>query len=56
MVYSSPVNNTGELPERIENRCQVVLTKPEIFKKVRKSLTRRCEACVEIKGHVEKLL
>jgi hypothetical protein len=54
LVYSAPIT---ELKQRVENACQEIRVKPGIFDRVRTSVRRRVESCVEMHGnHTEHLL
>jgi hypothetical protein len=56
-VYSAPINDFEVLQQRVENAYQEIQVKPGIFDKVRTSLQRKAESCVEIHGnHIEHLL
>ncbi|CAK9800957.1 hypothetical protein ANTPLA_LOCUS2625 [Anthophora plagiata] len=62
LVLSSPINDLEELSlnklcNRIHHVCQTIRQKCGIFERVRDSVKRRCQACVEMEGrHVENLL
>jgi hypothetical protein len=56
-VYSAPINDLEVLQQRVENACQEIRVKPEIFYRMRTSVRRRAERCVEMHGnHAEHLL
>ncbi|XP_026828181.1 uncharacterized protein LOC113562592 [Ooceraea biroi] len=56
-VYSSPINDLEELRNRIHNACEIIRQRHRIFERVRESVRRRCQACMEMEGgHVEHLL
>ena len=56
LVYSTPVNDVESLRQRIVNGCETIQNTPGIFQRVRQSMLRRAEACVESHGgHFEHL-
>ena len=57
LVYATPVETVEDLTARIFNACEVVQHTPGIFERVRQSMVRRCNACIELGGrHFEHLL
>jgi uncharacterized membrane protein len=57
LVHSAPINDLEVLQQRVENTCQEIRVKPGIFDRVRTSVRRRAESCVEMYGnHTEHLL
>ncbi|GFW00350.1 transposase-like protein [Trichonephila clavipes] len=56
-VYETPVNSAEELEERISAAAGEIRNTPEILSNVRRSMKRRCEACITCGGrHFEHLL
>jgi hypothetical protein len=54
LVYSAPINDLEVLQLPIENASQGIWVKPGIFDRVRLSVQRRAESCVEMHGnHIE---
>jgi hypothetical protein len=51
LVYSAPINDVQVLQQRVENACQEIRVKPGIPGRVRKSVLRRDESCVEMHGN-----
>jgi hypothetical protein len=47
LVYLAPINDLQILQQRVENACQKIRVKPEIFDRVRISVRRRAESCSE---------
>jgi hypothetical protein len=57
LVYSALFSDLEVLQQRVKNACQEILVKPGIFDRVRTSVRRRAESCVEMHGnHIENLL
>jgi hypothetical protein len=57
LVYATPVETVEDLTARIFNACEVVQHTPGIFERVRQSMVRRCNACIELGSrHFEHLL
>jgi hypothetical protein len=57
LVYLAPINDLEVLQQRVQNACQEIRVKPGIFDRVRTSVRRRAESCVEMHGnHREHLL
>jgi hypothetical protein len=57
LVYSAPINDLEGKQQRVQNACQEIRVKPGIFDRVRTSVRRRAENCVEMHGnHREHLL
>lgn len=50
LVYETPVDSEEELVARIVVATGEVREKPDIFKKMRNSMRRRCEACITAGG------
>jgi hypothetical protein len=50
LVYSAPISNLEVLEQRAETACQEIRVKPGIFDRVRTSVRRRTESCVEMHG------
>jgi hypothetical protein len=56
LVYGAPVNSGEALHHRIVDACQTVRNYPGIFERMRWSMIRRVEACIESHGgHLEHL-
>ncbi|GFY24861.1 transposase-like protein [Trichonephila clavipes] len=51
LVYETPVNSAEELEERISAAAGEIRNTPEILSNVRRSMKRRCEACITCGGH-----
>jgi hypothetical protein len=57
LVYAAPVDNEEALHHRIVDACQTIRNYPGIFERMRRSMMRRVEACIEsYGGHFEHLL
>lgn len=57
LVYSSPIENIEVLRQRIRGAFQQIRETPDIFERVRGSMIRRLQACVDSHGaHFEHLL
>jgi hypothetical protein len=57
LVYAAPVDNEEALHRRIVDACQTIPNCPSIFERMRRSMMRRVEACIESHGgHFEHLL
>ena len=57
LVYTTPVNTVEELRDRIVESCNTIRNTPGIFQRVRESLNRRLEACVNVDGgHFQQFL
>ncbi|GFT32354.1 transposase-like protein [Trichonephila clavipes] len=50
LVYETPVNSAEELEERISAAAGEIRNTPEILSNVRRSMMRRCEACITCGG------
>jgi hypothetical protein len=50
-VRSAPINDLEVLQQKVENICQEIGMKPGIFDRVRISVRRRAESCVEMQGN-----
>jgi hypothetical protein len=56
-VYAGPVDNEEALHHRIMDACRTIRNCPSTFERMRRSMMRRVEACVESRGgHFELLL
>ncbi|EZA56517.1 hypothetical protein X777_03552 [Ooceraea biroi] len=56
LVYSTPVPDVAPLRQRIVNGCDIIHNTPGIFQRVRQSMRRRAQACLESnEGHFEYL-
>lgn len=57
MVYSVPISNVQILRQRVEMGCQQIREMPGIFGRVRQSMRKRIEKCIEVEGqHFQHLL
>jgi hypothetical protein len=57
LVYTSAVDTVEELQHRIESACQQIRNEPGVFEKIRNSMHRRVQCCVQMQGqHFEHLL
>jgi hypothetical protein len=57
VVSAAPVDNEETFRRRIEDSCQSVLNYPGIFERMRWSMMRLVEACIESHGgHFEHVL
>jgi hypothetical protein len=56
-VYSARVSDLEVSKQRVENACQEIRVKPGIFDRVRTSVQRGAESCVEMHGnHTEHVM
>lgn len=57
LVYTTPIENVEELRNRIIASCRTIRQTPGIFERVRQSMRRRIEACIEVEGrHFQQFL
>jgi hypothetical protein len=57
VAYAAPVDNEMALHHPIVDACQSIRNYPGIFDRMRRSMMRRVEACIESHGgHFEHLL
>jgi hypothetical protein len=57
LVCAAPLYNEEALQHRIVDACQSIPNYPGIFERMRRSIMRRVEACMECRGgHFEHLL
>jgi hypothetical protein len=57
LVYAAPVDNEETLQHRVVDARQTIRNCPGIFERMRRSMTRRVDACIESHGeHSECLL
>jgi hypothetical protein len=49
-VYKDPIENEGHLIDQINNACNIIRNKHNIFPGVRRSLIRRCNLCLDHNG------
>jgi hypothetical protein len=57
LVYTSAVDTVEELEDRIEGACQQIRNEPGVFERIRNSMRRRVQCCVQMQGqHFEHLL
>lgn len=50
LVYHTPIMTLEELRNRIIDGCETIRNTPGIFERVRNSMRRRAEACIEARG------
>ncbi|GFS83580.1 uncharacterized protein TNCV_1657911 [Trichonephila clavipes] len=50
LVYETPVNSAEELVARISAAAGEIRNTPEMLSNVRRSMKRRCEACITYGG------
>ncbi|GFX31730.1 uncharacterized protein TNCV_170631 [Trichonephila clavipes] len=50
LVYETPVNSAKELVARISAAAGEIRNTPEMLSNVRRSMKRRCEACITCDG------
>ncbi|GFU55042.1 hypothetical protein TNCV_425501 [Trichonephila clavipes] len=53
LVYETPVNSAEELVARISAAAGKIRNTPEMLSNVRRSMKRRCEACITCGGLME---
>ncbi|GFX53366.1 uncharacterized protein TNCV_2946061 [Trichonephila clavipes] len=51
LVYETPVNSAKEFVARISAAAGEIRNTPEMLSNVRRSMKRRCEACITCDGH-----
>ncbi|GFU70442.1 retrovirus-related Pol polyprotein from transposon 297 [Trichonephila clavipes] len=51
LVFETPVNSAEELVARISAAAGEIRNTPEMLSNVRRSMKRRCEACITCGGH-----
>ncbi|GFX58471.1 hypothetical protein TNCV_214001 [Trichonephila clavipes] len=56
LVYETPVNSAEELVARISAATGEIRNTPEMLSNVRRSLKRRCEACITCGGRTRMRL
>jgi hypothetical protein len=57
VVYETPVPDIVELRRRLTQGCEDIKATNEVFERIRRSLLRRAETCVEIdRSHFEQYL
>jgi hypothetical protein len=56
LVYAAPVDNEEALHHRTVDACQTIRNYPGNFERIRRSMMRRVESCIESHGHFEHLL
>ncbi|GFT56148.1 transposable element Tc3 transposase [Trichonephila clavipes] len=54
LVYETPVNSAEELVARTSAAAGEIRNTPEMLSNVRRSMKRRCEACITCGGHVAR--
>ncbi|GFU14777.1 hypothetical protein TNCV_2806981 [Trichonephila clavipes] len=52
LVFETPVNSTEELVVRISAAAGEIRNTPEMLSNVRRSMKRRCEACITCGGPI----
>jgi hypothetical protein len=56
LVYTSAVDTVEELQHRIKSACQQISNEPGVFERIRNSMWRRVQCCVQMQGqHFEHL-
>jgi hypothetical protein len=56
-VYETPIDSVEDLVARLSVAAASVREIPGVFEKVRQSMRRRCEACINVGGRTfEQLL
>jgi len=50
LVYATPVETVEQLQQRIFDSCRTIQNTAGIFERVRQSMVRRCNACIEAGG------
>jgi hypothetical protein len=56
LVYTAPVDNEVTLHRRIVDGCQIIRNYPGIYERMRQSMMRRVETCIDSHGgHFEQL-
>lgn len=50
LVYKTPVQNVEDLKNRIQESCDTIRNTPGIFERVRGSMIRRLNSCIEVGG------
>lgn len=57
LIYTNPVENIDDLRNRIVAGCETIRNSPGIFHRIRNSMRRRVDACIEAEGgHFQHLL
>lgn len=57
LVYKTPIQNVEDLRNRIQESCAIIRNTLGIFERVRQSMLRRTNACIEVGGgHFQHLL
>jgi hypothetical protein len=51
LMYTSAVDTVEELQHRIEGACQQISNEPGVFERIRISMQRRAQCCVQMQGH-----
>ena len=47
LVYATPVDHVDDLPPRIVDGCNTIRTTPGLLARVRQSMLRRCQLCLQ---------
>ncbi|EFN73558.1 hypothetical protein EAG_11370, partial [Camponotus floridanus] len=56
IVYKTSIDNVEILRQRVEDGCPEIRAIPGILEKVRQSMMRRVEACIQVRGsHFEHI-
>jgi hypothetical protein len=50
VAYATPVNDAGDLWERVQSACQVIRDDNLVFERICQSCVRRAQACVPNEG------
>lgn len=57
LVYATPVDRQEDLLARIQDGCDQIRNMPGVLGRVRNSMIRRCNVCIQVGGsHIEHLL
>uniref|UniRef100_A0A6P7GMR5 Uncharacterized protein LOC114344564 n=1 Tax=Diabrotica virgifera virgifera TaxID=50390 RepID=A0A6P7GMR5_DIAVI len=57
LVYTTPIVDINDLKNRIQIACDTIRNTPQIFERVRQSMTRRLRSCILARGgHFQHLL
>ena len=57
LVYKTPIQSEEDLRNRIINSCDIIKNTPGIFRRVRNSMMRRLDGCIEAEGgHFQHLI
>jgi hypothetical protein len=57
LVYTSAIDTIEELQHRVECARQQIRNEPGVFERIRNSMWRRVQCCIQMQGpHLEQLL